>query len=180
MDRVFGVLEHGQFINGPEVAELEGAMIAHLGVREAVACASGTDALWLALRTLDLQPGDEVITTAFTFFATAGAIVNAGGVPVFVDIDPLTFTIDPTAVEAAITPRTRAIVPVHLYGQMAPMAVLRQIASAAGVALIEDGAQSFGATQRQPDGRVVAAGTLGTFGTLSFFPSKPLGGWGDG
>lgn len=180
LDRVVRVLDHGQFINGPEVGELEDAIATAVGVSEAIGCASGTDALWLALRTLDMRPGDEVITTAFTFFATAGAIANAGGTPVFVDINPETWLIDPDAVEAALTPRTRAIVAVHLYGQMAPMAALRKVAARAGVPLVEDGAQSLGATQIQPDGRVAAAGSLGSFGTLSFFPSKPLGGWGDG
>ena len=147
--------------------------------KHAVGCASGTDALLLPLKALDLKPGDEVITTPFTFFATAGAIHNAGGTPVFVDIEPDTFNIDPAAVEAAITPRTRGIVVVHLFGQMAAMEALGPIAARHGVALIEDAAQSIGA-RRKVDGVWRVAGELGTVGTLSFFPSKNLGAYGDG
>ena len=131
------------------------------------------------LRALDLKPGDEVIAPAFTFFATAGAIHNAGGTPVFVDIDAATFNVTPEAIEAAITPRTRAIVVVHLFGQMAPMERIVPIARKHGLAIIEDGAQSIGA-RRQIDGAWRVAGELGTVGTLSFFPSKNLGAWGDG
>jgi dTDP-4-amino-4,6-dideoxygalactose transaminase len=145
----------------------------------AVGCASGTDALLLPLKALDLAPGDEVITTPFTFFATAGAIHNAGGTPVFVDIEPATFNIAPAAVEAAVTPRTRAIVSVDLFGQMAAMEALLPIAERHGLALIEDAAQSIGA-RRKIDGAWRMAGELGTVGTLSFFPSKNLGAYGDG
>ena len=145
----------------------------------AVSCASGTDALLLSLRTLDLQPGDEVVTTPFTFFATAGAIHNAGGKPVFVDIDPTTFNIDPARIEAAITDRTRAIVAVHLFGQMADMEALQAIAEAHGLPIVEDAAQAIGARRRM-GGAWRHAGTLGVTGCFSFFPSKNLGGWGDG
>ncbi len=179
LTRMMDVIERQQFIMGPEVAELERQVAALSGTAHAIACASGTDALLLPLRALDLTPGDEVITTAFTFFATAGAIHNAGGTPVFVDIDAATFNIDPAAVEAAITPRTRAIVVVHLYGQMVAMERIQAIAARHGLAVIEDGAQAIGA-RRQVDGTWHAAGALGTCGTFSFFPSKNLGGWGDG
>jgi dTDP-4-amino-4,6-dideoxygalactose transaminase len=132
----------------------------------------------LPLKALDLQPGDEVITTAFTFFATAGTVHNTGGTPVFVDIDPGTFNISPHAIEAAITPRTRAIIAVHLFGQMAAMEEIVPIAAQRGLALIEDGAQSIGA-RRKVDGDWRMSGELGTVGTLSFFPTKNLGAWGD-
>jgi dTDP-4-amino-4,6-dideoxygalactose transaminase len=131
------------------------------------------------LRALDLQPGDEVITTPFTFFATGGAIHNAGGTPVFVDIDPDTFNISPEAIEAAITPKTRAIIAVHLFGQMAPMEDILPIAARHNLAIIEDAAQSIGA-RRKIDGVWRQAGSLGTVGTFSFFPSKNLGAYGDG
>ncbi len=177
--RMMDVIERQQFIMGPEIAMLEREVATLSGTEHAIACASGTDALLLPLRALDLAPGDEVITTAFTFFATAGAIHNAGGTPVFVDIDAATFNIDPAAVEAAITPRTRAIVVVHLYGQMVAMERILAIAAQHGLAVIEDGAQAIGA-RRQIDGTWSPAGALGTCGTFSFFPSKNLGGWGDG
>ena len=176
---VLDVMERQQFIMGPEVRDLEAAVGAFCQARHAVSCASGTDALLLPLRTLGLAPGDEVITPAFTFFATAGAIHNAGGTPVFVDIDPGTFNVDPAAIEAALSPRTRAIMVVHLYGQMAPMERILPLAARHGLAVIEDGAQSIGA-RRRIDGAWRMAGSLGTVGTLSFFPTKNLGGWGDG
>ena len=176
---VMAVIERQTFIMGPEVAELEGRIAELCHARHAVACASGTDALLLPLKTLDLEPGDEVIAPAFTFFATAGAIHNAGGTPVFADIDPGTFNIAPEAIEAAITPRTRAIVVVHLYGQMAPMERILPLAARHGLAIIEDGAQAIGA-RRRIDATWRMAGELGAVGTLSFFPSKNLGGWGDG
>ena len=173
------VIERQGFIMGPEVGQLE-ARVAELShARHGIGCASGTDALLLPLKALDLRPGDEVITTPFTFFATAGAIHNAGGTPVFADIDPTTFNISPGEVEAAITPRTRAIIVVHLFGQMAPMEALLPLAERHGLALIEDAAQSIGA-RRQIDGAWRMAGELGTVGTFSFFPSKNLGAWGDG
>jgi dTDP-4-amino-4,6-dideoxygalactose transaminase len=164
---------------GPEVGQLEAAVAALSHTTHAVGCASGTDALLLPLKALDLAPGDEVITTPFTFFATAGAIHNAGGTPVFVDIEPATFNIAPAAVEAAVTPRTRAIVAVDLFGQMAAMESLLPIAARHGLALIEDAAQAIGA-RRKIEGVWRMAGELGTVGTLSFFPSKNLGAYGDG
>jgi dTDP-4-amino-4,6-dideoxygalactose transaminase len=176
---IMAVIERQAFIMGAEVGQLETAVAALSNTRHAVACASGTDALLLPLKALDLQPGDEVITTPFTFFATAGAIHNAGGTPVFVDIDPATFNLDPAAVEAAVTSRTRAIVAVHLFGQMAVMEALLPIAERHGLALIEDAAQSIGA-RRKVGGVWRVAGELGTVGTLSFFPSKNLGAYGDG
>ena len=172
------VIESQQFIMGPAVAQLE-AQVAELShARHGVGCASGTDALLLPLKALNLKPGDEVITSPFTFFATAGAIHNAGGRPVFVDIDPATFNIDPAAVEAALTPRTRAIVPVHLYGQMVEMERLLVIAQRRGVKVIEDAAQAIGA-RRSIDGVWRMAGETGWVTGYSFFPSKNLGAWGD-
>ncbi len=176
---IMRVVARQSFIMGPEVGELEQALAQLTGVRHAIACASGTDALLLSLKTLGLAPGDEVITPAFTFFATAGAIHNAGGTPVFVDIQPESFNLDPDAVEAAITPRTRAIVVVHLFGQMAAMEHILPIAERRGLSVIEDAAQAVGAA-RTVNGRRSTAGSLGMAGTLSFFPSKNLGGWGDG
>ena len=173
------VIERQAFVMGPEVPALEQAIAELCHVRHAIACASGTDALLLPIRALDLAPGDEIIAPAFTFFATAGAIHNAGGRPVFADIDEAMFNIAPESIEAAITPRTRAIVVVHLFGQMAPMERILPIARKHGLAIIEDGAQSIGA-RRRIDGTWRIAGELGTVGTLSFFPSKNLGGWGDG
>jgi dTDP-4-amino-4,6-dideoxygalactose transaminase len=175
---MMAVIERQGFIMGPEVARLE-AEIARLShTKHGIACSSGTDALLLPLKALDLKPGDEVITTPFTFFATAGTVHNAGGTPVFVDIDPATFNISPRAIEAAITPRTRAIIVVHLFGQMAAMEAILPIAARHGLALIEDGAQSIGA-RRNVEGTWRASGELGTVGTLSFFPTKNLGAWGD-
>src|SRR5712691_11806730 len=145
---------------GLQIAQLEAELAKLCHAPHAVACASGTDALLLPLKALALAPGDEVITTPFTFFATAGAIHNAGGTPVFVDIEPGTFNIDPAAVEAAITPRTRAIVPVHLYGQMAAMERLLAIARGRGVKIVEDAAQAIGA-RRSIDGEWRLAGELG-------------------
>jgi dTDP-4-amino-4,6-dideoxygalactose transaminase len=173
------VIESQQFVMGPAVPELEQALARLAAARHGIACASGTDALLLPLKALDLQPGDEVITTPFSFFATAGTIHNAGGTPVFVDIDPGTFNIDPAAVEGAITPRTRAIMPVHLYGQMAVMERLLAIARGRGLPVIEDAAQAIGA-RRRIDGQWRMAGELGWATGFSFFPSKNLGAWGDG
>lgn len=176
---LLAVVERQQFIMGDEVGRLEQAVAALCHARHGIACASGTDALWLSLKVLDLRPGDEVVTSPFTFFATAGAIWNAGGKPVFVDIDPATFNLDPEPVEAALTSRTRAIVPVHLYGQMAPMDRLLALAEGHGLAVIEDAAQAIGA-RRRVGGAWRMAGELGTTGAFSFFPSKNLGAWGDG
>ncbi|MFZ0878536.1 MAG: DegT/DnrJ/EryC1/StrS family aminotransferase [Candidatus Acidiferrales bacterium] len=172
---VTDVLESQHFILGPEVEALETEIAALTGCRYAIGCASGSDALMLAILALEIGRGDEVITTPFTFIATAGSIARAGARPVFVDIDPATFNLDPAAIERAITPRTRAIVPVHLFGLTADMNAIEQIAVEHHLAVIEDAAQAIGARQ---EGR--AAGSLGVMGCFSFFPSKNLGGAGDG
>ena len=173
--RIQKVLDHGQFILGPEVAELEGRLFAYTGARHCVTCASGTEALLIALMALDVQPGDEVITTPFTFAATAEMIVLLGAKPIFVDIEPDTCNIDAQKIEEAVTARTRAIMPVSLYGQPADMDEINAIAARRGLAVIEDAAQSFGATYK---GRKSC--NLSTIGCTSFFPSKPLGCYGDG
>lgn len=177
--RIDEVIRSQRFVLGEPVEELEAAIAELCGVRHGVGVASGTDALLLPLRALDLERGDEVITTPFTFFATAGAIHNAGATPVFVDIEPDTFNLSPDAVRAAITPRTRAIVPVHLFGQMANMAALCKIADEAGLFVLEDAAQSIGARQRV-EGAWRAPGQVGDAAAFSFFPTKNLGGYGDG
>ncbi len=179
LQAIFRLADRQQFILGEEVAQLETALAGLTESRFAIGCASGTDALLLPLRTLALEPGDEVIVPAFTFFATAGTVHNTGGRPVFVDIDPGTFNLRPDLVEAAITPRTRAIIVVHLFGQMAPMEPILGLAAKHGLTVIEDAAQAIGARQ-QVGGRWRQAGSLGYTGTFSFFPSKNLGGWGDG
>jgi len=176
---IAAVVESQRFILGPAVERFEAEAAEYLGVPHAVACASGTDALLLVLKALELEPGDEVIVPAFTFFASAGAIWNAGLRPVFADIDPATFNVDPASVRSVITDRTRAIMAVHLFGQMADMPALEAIAREYGLALIEDAAQAFGARQRQ-DGAWRMAGTVGTAGCFSFFPTKNLGAFGDG
>ncbi|MBB3294959.1 UDP-2-acetamido-2-deoxy-ribo-hexuluronate aminotransferase [Mitsuaria sp. BK045] len=174
--RIQRVLDHGQYIMGPEVQELETALAAYAGTRHCITVASGTEALLIALMTLDLQPGDEVITTPFTFAATAETIVLLGGVPVFVDIEPDSCNLDAALIEAAITPRTKAIMPVSLYGQVCDMEAINAIAARHGnIPVIEDAAQSFGATYK---GRRSCG--LSTWGATSFFPSKPLGCYGDG
>ena len=173
------VIERQSFIMGAEVGRLETEIARLSNAKHGIACASGTDALLLPLKALDLRPDDEVITTPFTFFATAGTIHNAGGKPVFVDIDPATMNISPAAIEAAITPRTRAIIVVHLFGQMAAMEEIAAIAARRQLPVIEDGAQSIGA-RRKVTGVWRMSGELGTVGTLSFFPTKNLGAWGDG
>jgi dTDP-4-amino-4,6-dideoxygalactose transaminase len=174
-DAVDAVFSSQRFILGEEVAALEQEIAAYCDARHAIGCASGTDALILALMALDIGPGDEVITSPFTFFATASAIHRVGAKPVFADIDPATFNIDHQAVAAAITPRTKAILPVHLFGQCADMEPLWRLAVRHGLAIIEDAAQAIGATYR---GR--HAGVLGTIACFSFFPTKNLGGAGDG
>jgi len=174
-ERMQRVLDHGQYIMGPEVAELEQRLAAYTGAKHCITVASGTEALLISLMALDLKPGDEVITTPFTFAATAEMIVLLGGVPVFVDIEPDTCNIDASLIEAAITPRTRAIMPVSLYGQCADMDTINAVASRHGLPVIEDAAQSFGASYRAR-----RSCNLSTFGCTSFFPSKPLGCYGDG
>lgn len=176
---MMAVIERQSFIMGPEVAQLEAAVAKVCEAPYGIACASGTDALLLPLKALDLKPGDEVIAPAFTFFATAGAIHNAGGKPVFVEIDGDSFNVSPEAIASAVTPRTRAIVVVHLFGQMAAMEKILPIAQKHGLAVIEDGAQAIGA-RRKIAGAWRVACSLGNVGTLSFFPSKNLGAWGDG
>jgi dTDP-4-amino-4,6-dideoxygalactose transaminase len=174
------VLDSQKFILGPPVERLERAVESALGLAHAVGCASGTDALLLGLRALDVQPGDEVVTSPFTFFASAGAIHNVGARPVFADIEPRTFNLDPEAAEAAVGEGTKALMPVHLFGQMAEVERFRALADRRSLGMIEDAAQSIGARRRLPDGRTVTAGEVGEVGTLSFFPSKNLGGMGDG
>ncbi len=172
---VHRVLDSGQFINGKDVGELEREVAAYLGVKYAVACASGTDALQVAMMALGIGPEDEVISTPFTFVATAETIAILGAKPVYVDIDPQTFNIDPSRIEAAITSRTRAIIPVHLYGQAADMDPIMDVAHRHNLKVIEDSAQALGASYR---GRKVCA--IGDIGCISFFPSKNLGCFGDG
>lgn len=169
------VCDSQRFILGSEVDALERELAQALGVRHAVAVSSGTDALLSALMALAIGPGDEVITSTYSFFATAGCIARVGATPKLVDIDPTTCNLSPDAVGAAITPRTRAIIPVHLYGLCVDMDPILEIAAAANVAVIEDAAQAIGATYK---GR--QAGTIGTVGCFSFFPSKNLGAFGDG
>jgi UDP-2-acetamido-2-deoxy-ribo-hexuluronate aminotransferase len=173
--RIARVLEHGQYILGPEVTELEQVLAAYVGTTHCVAASSGTDTLLIALMALGIGPGDEVITVPFTFFATGEMISLAGATPVFVDIDPSTYNMDPAQLEAAITPRTRAVMPVSLYGQCADFDRINEVACRNGLPVIEDGAQSFGATYK---GRRSCG--LSMVGSTSFFPSKPLGGYGDG
>ncbi|HID10660.1 MAG TPA: DegT/DnrJ/EryC1/StrS family aminotransferase [Candidatus Latescibacteria bacterium] len=169
------VVESGRFIGGPEVEALEEEVARYVGVRYAIGVASGTDALWLSLMALGVGPEDEVITTPFTFAATAEAIALLGARPVFVDVDPQTYCIDPGRIEEAITPRTKAIVPVHLFGQPVDWEPIEEIAKRYGLFMIEDGAQAIGAEYR---GR--KACSLGHVGCLSFFPTKNLGAYGDG
>jgi UDP-2-acetamido-2-deoxy-ribo-hexuluronate aminotransferase len=173
--RIAKVLEHGAYVMGPEVTELEGRLAQYCGTRHCVTVASGTDALVIALMALGIGPGDEVVTAPFTFFASAESIALVGATPVFVDVDPRTYNLDPALLEAAITPRTRAVMPVSLYGQCADFDAINAIAARHGLAVIEDAAQSFGATYK---GRRSCA--LSHIGATSFFPSKPLGAYGDG
>ena len=171
------VVDDQGFILGPAVEKLEQAVAALSQVKHAIGCASGTDALLLAFRALDIGAGDEVVTTPFTFFATAGTIHNVGATPVFADIEPDTFNLDPGLAEAAVTSRTKAIVPVDLFGQMAEIERFAELMPS--IPIVEDAAQSIGA-RRRIRGRTVMAGEAATIGTLSFFPTKNLGGYGDG
>lgn len=174
-ERIFSVLEHGQFIMGPEVAELEQKLADFVGVKHCVGVSSGTDALLIALMALGVKPGDEVITTAFSFFATAEVIMFLGAIPVFVDIDENTYNMNPKLIESAITDKTKAIMPVSLYGQCADMDAINAIADRYNIPVIEDAAQSFGAVYK-----LKKSCGLSSIGCTSFFPSKPLGGYGDG
>lgn len=169
------VLDTNGFILGGEVKALEDELAAYCGTNYAIGCASGSDALLLALMALDVQAGDEVITTPYSFFATVSAITQLGAVPVFVDIDPLTYNLDVLQIESKITERTKAIQPVHLYGQCADMKPLREIAAKHGVPLVEDAAQAIGAEEEG-----IRAGAMSEIGCFSFYPSKNLGGMGDG
>jgi dTDP-4-amino-4,6-dideoxygalactose transaminase len=171
---VAGVFASGRFVMGPALDAFEHSLAERLGVRHAIGVSSGTDALLVALMALGVGPGDEVVTSPFSFFASAGAVARLGARPVFVDIDPLTFNMDAARLEAAITPRTKAIEPVYLYGQCADMAEILEVARRRGVAVLEDACQAIGATYR---GR--AAGSLGALGAFSFYPTKNLGAAGD-
>ena len=171
------VVDDQAFILGPPVERLEEAVATLSNTRFAIGCANGTDALLLSLRALDVRHGDEIVTTPFTFFATAGAIHNVGARPVFADIDPDTFNISPQSAAAAVTPRTKAVIPVDLFGQIAPIDALAT--AIPGMPIIEDAAQSIGAT-RKIGSATTRAGEMATIGTFSFFPSKNLGGYGDG
>lgn len=174
------VIENTAFINGPAVKEFQADLEKYLGVKHVIPCANGTDALQIAMMALDLKPGDEVITADFTYVATAEVIGLLGLTPVLVDVYPNTFTIDVAAIEKAITPKTKAIVPVHLYGQCAEMEEIIALAKKHNLFVIEDVAQAIGADYVLKDGSKHKAGTLGTIGCTSFFPSKNLGCYGDG
>ena len=173
--RIARVLEHGAYVMGPEVTELEQVLAKYVGTKHCVSVASGTDALMIALMALEIGPGDEVITAPFTFFASAEVIALVGATPVFVDVDPRTYNLDPQQLESAITPRTKAVMPVSLYGQCADFDAINAIACKHNLPVVEDAAQSFGATYK---GRKSCA--LSLIGATSFFPSKPLGAYGDG
>lgn len=172
---VHATLESGHFILGPVVSKLEENIASYLGVDHAVGLASGTDALVLAMRAFDIGVGDEVIIPAYTFFATAGTVMSVGAKPVFVDIDPITYEVDVTQIERCITSRTKAIIPVHLYGHPAEMDPILELARTRGLKVVEDNAQAFGSTYR---GKKTSS--IGDIGCLSFFPTKNLGAFGDG
>jgi dTDP-4-amino-4,6-dideoxygalactose transaminase len=174
------ILSNASFINGPAVKSFQANLEKYLGIKHVIPCANGTDALQVALMALNLQPGDEVITTTFTFIATAEVIALLKLTPVLVDVDPDTFNIDPDAIERAITPKTKAIVPVHLFGQCADMDRIMAIAEKHGLFVVEDNAQAIGADYFSKDGSTKKAGTIGHIGCTSFFPSKNLGCYGDG
>ena len=174
-ERIQRVLDHGRYIMGPEIAELEQRLAAYVGVEHCIGVSNGSEALMIAMMALDIGRDDEVITSPFTFIATAEMIALLGAKPVFVDIDPRTYNLDPALLEAAITPKTRAIIPVSLYGQCADFDTINAIAAKHGIPVIEDAAQSFGASYK---GRMSC--NLSTIACTSFFPSKPLGCYGDG
>jgi UDP-2-acetamido-2-deoxy-ribo-hexuluronate aminotransferase len=174
------VIDNAAFINGKAVTDLAAGLSTYTGSKHTIPCANGTDALQIAMMALDLQPGDEVITPSFTYVATTEVVALLKLTPVFVEVDPNTFCLDPAAVEKAITPKTRAIVPVHLYGQAAPMKEIMELAARHKLHIIEDNAQAIGSSYRYPDGATKKTGSIGTIGTTSFFPSKNLGCYGDG
>ncbi len=177
---VIGVLESSAFINGKPVHSFAANLSAYLGVKHTIPCANGTDALQIAMMALGFQPGDEIITPSFTYIATTEVIALLRLTPVFVEVDPKTFCIDPLALEQAITPRTKAIVPVHLYGQAAPMEEIMAIAAKHNLYVIEDNAQALGADYTFSDGTKKKTGSIGHIGCTSFYPSKNLGAFGDG
>jgi len=174
------VLDSAVFIGGSVVVSFQKAFEAYLGVSNVIPCANGTDALQIAMMALDLKPGDEVITPSFTYIATTEVIALLGLTPVFVDVDPTTFCIDASKIEAAITPKTKAIVPVHLYGQAADMDTIMEIANRHNLFVIEDNAQAIGSDYHSASGKISKVGTIGHIGCTSFFPSKNLGCYGDG
>jgi len=174
------VIDTVAFINGKAVVDFGNSLADYLGVKHVIPCANGTDALQIAMMALDLQPGDEVITPSYTYIATTEVIALLKLTPVFVDADPKTFNIDPVAIEKAITPRTKAIVPVHLYGQSANMEAIMKIAEKHNIPVIEDNAQAIGSDYRFSNGQTKKTGSIGTIGCTSFFPSKNLGCYGDG
>jgi dTDP-4-amino-4,6-dideoxygalactose transaminase len=177
---VIEVLESSAFINGKQVQSFANNLSAYLNVKHCIPCGNGTDALQIAMMALGFQPGDEIITPSFTYIATTEVIALLRLTPVFVEVDPKTFCIDPAALEKAITPRTKAIVPVHLYGQAAPMEEIMQLAAKHNLYVIEDNAQALGANYRFSDGTIKKTGTIGHIGCTSFYPSKNLGAYGDG
>ena len=174
------VLESTAFINGKPVSDFSSNLGKYLGIDHVIPCANGTDALQIALMGLGLEPGDEVITPSFTFIATTEVVALLRLKPVFADVDPKTFCLDPDSLEKQITKKTKAIVPVHLYGQSAPMKEIMALAGKYGLHVIEDNAQAIGGDYYFPDGKTCKTGTIGTVGTTSFFPSKNLGAYGDG
>jgi UDP-2-acetamido-2-deoxy-ribo-hexuluronate aminotransferase len=175
-----GVLDSAAYINGKPVQDFASALSAYTGAKFTIPCANGTDALQIAMMALSLQPGDEVITPSFTYIATTEVVALLKLTPVFVEVDPKTFCIDPAALRKAITPKTKAIVPVHLYGHAAPMEEIMQIAKEFNLYVIEDNAQAIGCDYTFSDGTKKKTGTIGTIGTTSFYPSKNLGAYGDG
>lgn len=177
---IMNVIENAQFINGPEVSSFQTELETYLGVKHVIPCANGTDALQIALMALGLKPGDEIITPSFTYIATTEVMALLGLKPVFVEVDKDTFCIDPTVIEAAITTKTKAIVPVHLYGQAANMDAINKIAKKHNLFVVEDNAQAIGSDYYHEDGSVSKTGTISDIGCTSFFPSKNLGCYGDG